>query len=238
MANNPYVNKVIYGNTVLVDISDTTAIASDVVQGKYFYTADGVRTVGTASGGSPSATQHTIYFEFTDSTNTTINAWYDDSFISDAIKATQPTDYGQKTIDSAELDGIEWYVRPTITWETVYDGMTDFYPSGESEGYLVFPYCWLVSMGDIELPSNSVWRVTFDGISYVFTPTSYINMWGQTFTIIGNPLFIEGDASKDDGSGVPIGGYAMNQYGAWTFAIDKPNTSASYPLKVERQVVL
>ena len=33
------------------DISDTTAEAADVRQGKYFYTAAGVRTPGTASGG-------------------------------------------------------------------------------------------------------------------------------------------------------------------------------------------
>lgn len=34
-----------------VDISDTTAVAADVSQGKYFYTAAGVKTAGTASGG-------------------------------------------------------------------------------------------------------------------------------------------------------------------------------------------
>lgn len=32
------------------DVTDTTAVASDVAQGTYFYTAQGVRTEGTASG--------------------------------------------------------------------------------------------------------------------------------------------------------------------------------------------
>lgn len=34
------------------DVTDTTAAASDVASGKYFYTAAGVRTAGTSSGGS------------------------------------------------------------------------------------------------------------------------------------------------------------------------------------------
>lgn len=38
-------------NITALDISDTTAVASDVAQGKYFYTSSGVKTAGTASGG-------------------------------------------------------------------------------------------------------------------------------------------------------------------------------------------
>lgn len=40
-------NKIIYGGNVLIDLTDTTAVASDVASGKYFYGRDGVKTEGT-----------------------------------------------------------------------------------------------------------------------------------------------------------------------------------------------
>lgn len=51
MANNPYVNKVVFGNTTVIDISDSTAVAADVLAGKYFYLPTGQRVAGTSSGG-------------------------------------------------------------------------------------------------------------------------------------------------------------------------------------------
>lgn len=144
-----------HGGTVrtitALDISDTTAVASDVAQGKYFYTSQGVKTPGTASsgggstlttktitangtynassdnadgyssvvvnvsgGGTPSATAHTIYFEFADSTNTTLTGYWNDSFISSAITATTPTTYNNKTVTLAQLDNVTWYEPANI----------------------------------------------------------------------------------------------------------------------------
>ena len=133
------INKVQYGNTVLIDLTDTTAVASDVLAGKYFYGKDGVKTLGTGTGGgggsvtqdqdgyivlpstgggSPSATQHVIHLEFTDSTDTDINVYYDDSLISTMITAYTPETYGQKTVTLAQLDGVTWYEPTPIPLNT------------------------------------------------------------------------------------------------------------------------
>lgn len=51
MANNPYVNKVIYGNQTIIDISADTVVVSDVAAGKTFHLASGEPAVGTAVPG-------------------------------------------------------------------------------------------------------------------------------------------------------------------------------------------
>lgn len=43
------INKVIYGGSTLMDITDTTATAADVANGKYFYGKDGVKTEGIST---------------------------------------------------------------------------------------------------------------------------------------------------------------------------------------------
>ena len=69
MANNPYVNKVQKADgTTIIDITPTTATASDVSQGKYFFTASGELTLGTLSGGGGTA----IIRDTTDSAGGTI----------------------------------------------------------------------------------------------------------------------------------------------------------------------
>lgn len=215
-----------HGGTVrtitALDISDTTAVASDVAQGKYFYTAQGVKTAGTASGGgTPSATQHTIYFEFTDSTDATITGYWDDSFISSAITVTTPTTYGSKTVDSASLDGVTWYTRPTETWETLFNGTKNV---NQDTPYNLF---WFSELSDIHPTVGSVWRVTIDGTTYRCTAYMHTSLNAVAF---GNPLYSGG---ADDGSGVPFNFYNAG----WGALVGDTEISASdHSVKIERQV--
>lgn len=43
------INKVVYGNDTLIDITDTTAESTDVAQGEVFYNNAGVRSIGTGN---------------------------------------------------------------------------------------------------------------------------------------------------------------------------------------------
>lgn len=217
-----------HGGTVreitALDISDTTAVASDVAQGKYFYTAAGVKTAGAASGGggTPSATAHTIYFEFSDNTNTTITGYWDDSFISSAITATEPTTYGQKTVTLAQLDGVTWYSYSpsTETWETLFSGTTQLISDTP------YPYFWIADLSDVSIPVGSVWRVTMDGVEsgrLTATNSSYGGM-------IGNPLYSGG---SDDGSGLKYDFFNAG-WGAWSGGADM--TVGNHTVKIERLV--
>lgn len=52
------------GTASFTDVTDTTAAAADVATGKYFYTAEGVRTQGTSSGGGGASNVVTGTFKY------------------------------------------------------------------------------------------------------------------------------------------------------------------------------
>ena len=62
------------GTASFTDVTDTTASASDVATGKYFYTSAGVRTQGTNSGGGGDSKNAQVVQGTTRTTSSTLTA--------------------------------------------------------------------------------------------------------------------------------------------------------------------
>ena len=173
--------------------------------------------VNVSSGGS--ATQHVIHLEFSDETNTNVNVYYNDATFSSIITSSKPTTYNNKTIESASLDGVQWYIRET--WEIVYeDDSTGVNPDTP------YNYFWISSLSDVFPTVGSVWRITIDSTEYRCTATAFNNM-----IIIGNPKYSGG---TDDGSDVPFSFYNAG-WGAWVGDTEVA-PSVNHVVKIERLV--
>lgn len=59
MANNQYVNKVVKNNTTLIDLTNDTATAADVLPGKTLHLASGATATGT--GDNFVITENTVF---------------------------------------------------------------------------------------------------------------------------------------------------------------------------------
>lgn len=173
-------------------------------------------TVNVSGGGSIPATQHVVHLEFTDETNTNVNVYYDDSSFSSIITSSKPTTYGQKTIESAQLDGVQWYIREV--WETVYDDT----PTANAD--TPYAYFWLSSLADVYPTAGSVWRITFDGVEYRCVATAV-----SGDIRVGNTTYDDSAWTGD----IPFSFYNAG-WGAW---IGDTNAGAgSHAIKIEKLV--
>ena len=90
------------GHARFTDIEDTTATAADVINKKYFYTADGTRTQGTGQGGSINLQTKTVTPSETQTTVTADNAY--DGLSSVTVKGITPSYVGSGVTQRSSTD--------------------------------------------------------------------------------------------------------------------------------------
>lgn len=100
------INKVIYGNNTLIDITDTTATADKILSGYTAYGADGVKVIGTASSGGGGAISTE---DIPNATGTTLQITGE----SKVIEALSVTENGIYTAPS----GVDGYSPVTVNVE-------------------------------------------------------------------------------------------------------------------------
>lgn len=174
--------------------------------------------ISSAPGSAPSATRHTLYFEYEDETTETEYAYYDDSFISSAITATTPTTRNNKTVTSAQLDGTEWYSytpTPSGNYETIFDGTVT-----TNNGQAI-----ISSLSDYYFAQNETYRVTIDGTSYVCETTPL-----QGSAILGNYDLYNDITAEGD---YPFLFFNVGWGGVYAYLQNGGNTS--HTVKLEKQ---
>lgn len=178
--------------------------------------------ITSAPGSAPSATRHTLYFEFEDETTATVYAYYDSAFIGNAITATTPTTYDSKTVTSAQLDGVEWYsFTPTPTpsgnWTTIYDGTLQ-----TQNGMDI-----ISELSDWYFTDGKQYRVTIDGTPY--TCTAETNETGAV--LIGNFNLYNDITAEGD---YPFLCFNIGWGGVYVYLQNGGNTTHSFKLEEEQ----
>ena len=133
-----------------------------------------------------------------------------------------PTTHNNKTVTSAQLDGVEWYSytpapTPSGDWTTIFDGTIDTWGGSTI----------IEDLSGIGLTVGETIRTTIDGTAYV-SETQQHPQWGAVY--FGNVNIWD---ETDDGTGLPFVAYE-NQWGV-KFEIRNGGDS-SYAVKIERQV--
>ena len=189
------------GTASFTDVTDTTASASDVAQGKYFYTSSGVRAEGTASGGGTSNWKFLKSQEFTVNTTSTSNTSvgdisltlsdYDDPntvlwvHIRDKAGKRNGYYYGSDTIffhaQLASGSTNSYSIRPVFTIRANSDGTY----TGAASAYGVYAYSLYYTSSNhyVKIYSryNSSTTLTINGTYkcdvYVLTPPSGMTLF-------------------------------------------------------------
>lgn len=117
------VNKIIYGNTTLIDLTGDTVTASDVASGKTFHGKDGAQTTGTftptsitPSSSAPAMTANNVYQPTTD--GFAIDAYNPDAVIPSANGTYFPSGFNKMTTSGYAYD------NPVYTAIGTFQGST------------------------------------------------------------------------------------------------------------------
>lgn len=189
------INKVIYGGNTLIDITDTTAVASTVLSGSYFYGRDGVKTEGTCAYNADTSDATAVAADILTGSSAYVNGnKINGSMVNNgAVTGTITTKAQQYTIPVGYHDGsgkvsIATAEQNKIIASNIKSGITILGVEGSYSGEAISveanKNATPMTTSQVITPSTGydyLGQVTVAAISYVETQNSY----GTTVTIAG-----------------------------------------------------
>ena len=193
-----------WSNWVEIDTSKFYTIQeTDAAIAANFASVTGSISNGTISSG---ATKKLIGDEF--KTDVSAAAGYYISAITVTVDGVDVTDQ--------VFTGVPVDDTPSETWETVFNGYGTI--NEDSSGN----YLWISELGNVQIPQNSVWKITWNGTERTHT---------AVYTHIGNSDMYAIDG-RNDGTNAPY--ICYNMYNAWIVGVG--TLTGTIALKIERQI--
>lgn len=214
--SNQYVNKVIVGGVTKIDISDTTAAAADVAEGKIFYNAAGARVIGT------STSQSLVIIERQDSHGGTIVDISAD-IIRLQSKTVTPTESAQTIVADTGYTGLSECVINPISSNYVGTGVArndsdDLTVNGRTvsvpAGYYAAAASKSIAQGTAGTPSASKGSVSNHSIAITPSVTNvagYITggtINGTAVSVSASELVSGAKSITQNGTGIDVTNYA------------------------------
>lgn len=175
-------NKVIYNNETLIDLTDTTAEASDVAIGKYFYTSAGVKTQGTNSGGGgdsgltllKTTSLGALSTSSTSAQDTgktmTLTGYSDYDLLLVDVSVDTPTNGRHtSTVSAVYVAGVSNVANKDMfgVWSNKWNSKLNSYGKGQTRSgtaYGVYVYSTQVSSGTMTLTFYYRYNSTYSGV--------------------------------------------------------------------------
>lgn len=215
MANNPYVNKVVFGSATLVDLTGTTATADKILSGYGAYGADGAWMDGTATASSGSGAvwqdaQGYVHLS-------------DEGDIELQTKTVSPTESAQTVLADAGYYALDRVNVGAISSSYVGSGVTrrsssDLTASGTTvtapAGYYASSASKSVANGTAGTPTATKGTVSNHSISVtpsVTNTTGYITGGtknGTAVTVSASELVSGTKSISANGTGIDVTNYA------------------------------
>lgn len=213
---NPYVNNVqLADGTTLMDIRSTTAVASDVKQGKIFFLATGEEAVGTGSGSGAVVIQDENGFVKLEETGDAVHL--------QAKTGITPTEQAQTIVPDTGFDGMTSVGISAIPSSYIGSGVdrrssSDLIASGATvnvpAGYYAEAASKAVSSGSAGTPTATKGTVSNHSVSVtpsVSNTSGYISggaKTGTAVTVSASELVSGNKEITANGTGIDVANYS------------------------------